>query len=107
LVSLEAKLLLMLNKPYSMNGASELNGALENISESFAHIPSPANCETLEQVYRAIVLVQDLMLQYESKQQSVPDFLLMRLSRLKAREMQIRNEGLNGSDQHPRIKYLG
>ena len=106
LVSLEAKLMLMLSQPYTMNGADELLAGVQSVSKTFEDIPTPAKCNSLAQVFDALIQVQDLMLQHQAKKQHTPEFLLMRYARLKGREMELRNEELNGSEYHPRIKYI-
>ncbi len=106
LVSLEAKLMLMLNNTYSMNGAGQMLSGVETITKSFESIPIPSKCNSLSEVFDALIQVQDLMLQYQSQRQDIPEFVLMRRERLKAREIEIRNEGLSGTDYHPNIKLI-
>jgi hypothetical protein len=106
LVSLEAKLMLMLSHSYTMNGADELLAGARETATAFDSIPTPSKCNSIAQVFDALIQVQDLMLQHQAKKQHTPEFLLMRYARLKGREMELRTEELNGSDYHPRIKYL-
>jgi hypothetical protein len=111
LVDLEARLLLMMNKPTMLNGPSEtdLDGHTLLV-RMFSRIYSAYQCTDLSDVEIALNDIQELKQVYRHQNKDIPRYVFMReASLLKRKEYFIRKEqGLSGPDeQHPKITYFG
>lgn len=109
LVDLEARLLMMMNKPTMLNGVSdELEGA-NLLVRMFARIYSPYQCTDLNDVEIALKDIEELKNVYYSKHKEIPRYVYMRAGRLqKRKEFFERKQGLSGpQEQHPNITYIG
>jgi uncharacterized protein YgiM (DUF1202 family) len=110
LVDLEAKLLLMLNHPISLNGTpyvAELDGAGKWVKR-FSRIYSAYQCTDLNDVTTAIKDVHELIEQYKQENKDIPRYVYIRLNQLNNRMKVLeRKEGLSGYNTvHPKINYF-
>jgi hypothetical protein len=110
LVDLEARLLLLLNTPISLNGVQnnvELHGAGKWVMR-FSRIYSAYQCTDLNDVNTAINDVHELLRQYREENLQAPRYVYIRLSQLVKRKSVLeRKQGLSGINHvHPKINYF-
>lgn len=108
LVDLEARLLMMMNRPNALNGVSdELNGT-SLLVKMFNRIYTPYQCTDLNDVEIALNDIEELKAAYDNRNTSVPRYVYMREAKLRKRKEYFEGkEGLNGSDDyHPNITYV-
>lgn len=109
LVNLEARLLLLVNRPVSLNGpgSDELDG-MSRLVRKFSRIYSAYQCTDLNDVNTAIEDVHELIGDYRKQDKDIPRYVYIRLGQLSKRKKHFESkQGLSGPDDlHPNITYI-
>lgn len=110
LVDLEARLLLMMNKPAMLNGTEKELEGTDLLIRMFSRIYSPYQCTDLNDVEIALNDIRELKRAYDAGNKEIPRYVYMREAKLQKRKesFESKQQGLRGpDDRHPNITYIG
>lgn len=108
LVDLEARLLLMMNRPVMLNGVGDELDGTGLLVKMFSSIYTPYQCTDLNDVEIALNDIEELKKAYDRAHKDIPRYVYIRAGRLQKRKAFFeRKQGLSGPDDlHPNITYV-